>query len=478
MIVIAVLALTLFTGRAEAIDSIAVLPLENFSGDPDQAYFTEGMHEELITELSKIGALKVIARPSVMRYRNSDKSLSEIAEELDVKGIVAGSTQQDGDRVRITVQLIEAETEQNLWAEKYDKDYRDILMLQGEVALDIAQEIKISLTSEEKERLSRERTVDPEAYDLVSRAAYLHNQYTEESMRKSLDYFEKAIEKDPSYALAYQEMAELVTDFVVFGYLSPHEGMRRGKELCLKAKELDESVDDGLLGWIKWVYEWDWKGAERELKRALEINPNSAKIHGSHFHYHAFMTLRYDEAMAHARRAMEIDPLNALYRYYQCDALWVSGQVERAIEEIQKLLEIAPDYPLAHAGLGLYYVEKQMFEEAILSFEEAVRLFGESAAFRGWLGYSYAAADKKEKALEILNGLIEESKIKYVSAGDIAHVYVGLHEIDRAFEWLDKAYEERSRDLVYIRKLPGLDLIRSDRRYQDLLRRMNLPEIE
>ncbi len=473
--------LSIFSGSVPTIDSIAVLPLENLSGDPDQDYFTEGMHDALITELSKISALRVISRPSVMRLKNSDKPIPEIAKELDVKGIVAGSTLQDEGRVKITVQLIEAETERNLWAEKYDRDYREILKLHSQVAQDIAREIRIKLTPEEKELLAQNREINPEAHKAYLLGYFHRKKMTGQSLRKSIEYFKKAIEIDPNYALAYARLSRSYAYLTLFTATEPEKAFPKAKAAALKALEIDNALSDGHfeLAWVLATYDWDWEGAEREFKRAIELSPHYLTSYGTYGWFLAWMG-RFDEAIALIRRGWELNPLELGMSRVLGAVLYCAGLYDQAIEELSRVLDLNPYYHMAHADLGRIYVQKGMYKEAIAEFQEAVALSKDSEGsrpeYRSILGHAYAVSGNREEALEILKELLEESKQMYVSPLSIGQLYLGLGMNKEAFEWLERAYAVRDGNLCLLKVWPIWDPLRSDPRFQDLMRRMNFPE--
>ena len=467
-----------FSGRVAPINSIAVLPLENLSGDPEQEYFIEGMHDALITELSKISALKVISRPSVMRFKNSDKSIPEIAKELDVKGIVAGSALQEGERIRFTIQLIEAETERNLWAEKYDKNYRDILSLHSEVARDIAQEIKIKITSGDKDSFLQDRQVNPESYKAYLLGRFHVRKLSGEGILKGIEYFHLAIEKDPDFALAH---AWLSRAYALQAVMTPSEPMKafpRAKAAALKALEIDDSLAEAHLAfaWILAVYDWNWKGAEVEYKRALELNQGLGEAHRNYGWYLAWMG-RFEEAIAEAKRALDIDPLSVYIRRTMGVVLYCAGLYDQAIEEHRKALDMDPFFEIVHADLGKVYVQKGMYSEAISELQEAVALSKSRtdvrAEYQGQLGYAYAVSGKRAEALKIIEELIEKSKKMYVSPLCIAYVYVGLGMKEEAFEWMEKACEIHDGNICLLNMWPMWDSVRSDPRFQDLLCRVN-----
>jgi serine/threonine-protein kinase len=480
LIIMTVIALSIFTGRGEAMDSIAVLPLENLSGDPEQEYFVEGMHEALITELSKIRALKVISRPSMMRYKNSEKSLTEIAKELNVKGIVAGSTLKEGERVRITVQLIEAETERNLWAEKYDKDYRDILMLHGEVALDIVQKIKIAVTPAEQTRLASARSVDSEAYELYLKGRYNWNKFSPELINKALNYYDQAIEKDPNYALAYTAKTEAYIALSTgFDILPSNDTMPKAREAALKALELDPTLAEAhvSLGLVATCYDWDRQAAKKHFQKALELNPNSVSAHQCIEYYLTYLEGEYEEGIAHLEQAQELDPLNLIIRLRFGWMYYFLRDFDHAIERFKENVDFDPNNPLGHLGLMSCYGQKGMYDEAIAAGEKVLNLGIRPVVAIGELGAVYGITGKKDKALELLSELEARSREGYVSSFWVAAIYIGLGEMDKAFEWLEKAYEERDGNLIYITVPALFDALSPDPRYKQLLEKMGLEHL-
>ncbi|MFB0565689.1 MAG: protein kinase [Candidatus Aminicenantaceae bacterium] len=480
LIIMTVIALSLFTGRGDAIDSIAVLPLDNLSGDPEQEYFTEGMHEALITELSKIRALKVISRPSMMRYKDSDKPLPEIARELNVEGIVAGSALKEGGKVRITIQLIEAETEQNLWVENYERDYRDILMLHGEVALDIAQEIRIAVTPAEQTRLASAHAVDSEAYELYLKGRYYWNRFSPEWVNKALDYYNQAIEKDPNYALAYTSKAETYVMLSTgFSILTSKDAMPKVREAALKALELDPTLAEAhvSLGLVATCYDWDRKAAKKHFQKALELNPNSVSAHQWIEYYLTFLEGEYEEGIAHLELVQELDPLNPFVKTRFGYMHYYLRDFDRAIELFKENVDFDPNNPLGHNGLTEAYSKKGMYDKAIAEAEKVLELEMRSVSAIATLGFHYGLAGKKDKALELLSELEARSNKGYVSPFWVAVIYMGLGEMDKAFEWLEKAYEERDGKLIYISVPAPFDALSDDPRYKQLLKKMDLEHL-
>lgn len=380
------------------ITSIAVLPLENLSGDPEQDYFTDGMTEMLITELSKIGALKVISRQSVMQFKGTDKPLPEIARELDVDAVVEGSALHIGERVRITVQLIEAATDRNLWADNYDRDVSDVLELHSEVAQAIARQIKIAVTPEEETRLASGRPLNPKAHEAYLRGRYHWNKRTEEGLKKSIEHFQQAVEMDRGYALAYAGLADAYVFLGGYQVFPPKEVNTKAKAAALKALELDDTLAEvhASLAIAK-LSEWDWLGAERELKRAIELNPSYATAH--HWYAYYLETLgRFDEAVEEIQRARELDPLSLIIDITAGDIMFQRvGQYDKAIAHYRKTLELDPNFGMTHEWLGRAYAQKGMYEEAIAEYQRSVSLSGRSPRVMAGLGYTYAVAGGEAK---------------------------------------------------------------------------------
>jgi serine/threonine-protein kinase len=486
--VLVVMAVGLYTGDvqewlagdrgAPRIESIAVLPLQNLSGDPEQEYFADGMTEALITDLSKIGALNVISRTSAMHYKGSDKPLPEIARELNVDAVIEGAALRVGDRVRITAQLIEAATDQHLWAESYERDMRDVLALQSEVAQAIAQEIQATLTPEERSLLATSRPVDPEAHEAYLKGRYYLNKRTPEALQKGLEYFQQAINKDPEFGLAYAGLGLSYVLLEGYGVLPPGEAFPKARAAATKALEIDETLAEAhtQLGNIHWRYYGDWEVAEREWKRAIELEPNSARAHYI-YGYNLGHTGRAEESILEIQRARELDPLSLITNANVGYIYYLARDYDQAIAEYRKVLEMDPNFGIAHFLLGRVYVEKGMHKESIEEFQEALRLSGHSAGAMAELGYGYAAAGQTADALRMLDELRELSGEGWVPPGWVAHIYIGLGDNDQAIQWLEKAYQQHSTSGIQSVKVdPLFDPLRSDPRFQDLLRRMNFPE--
>jgi len=474
VLVIAILSFLIikpWESSTHPIRSIAVLPLDNFSHDPDQEYFVDGMTEALITELQKIRELNVISRTSVMQFKGTKKTLPEIAKELNVDAIVEGSALLLNDKVRITAQLVDA-FDKHRWAESYDRNLKDVFTIHQEVALAIAREIQKNITPQDKMLSPNLYPKNSEVYQLYLKGRYFFNLYTYDSHKKAIQYFEQVIKLDPDYALGYAGLAD------VYGIWSALELPRtvtiaKSKEYVMKALELDESLAEAhtTLGYIKMNYDWDWQGAEKELRRAIELNLNYVFAYHILSHYLLLMG-QNDESLEVSKRALELAPLDMGINGHLGFHYYWTREYDKAIEQYIKTLEIDPNDPWVHSYLGRAYKEMGWYSKAIEESKQALSLIGKNEAeILSNLGNVYAVSGNREKALEIINVLFEQSKQKYIPSKLIADVYVGLGEKDKAFEWLEKAFQERDIEPVS----PLLDPIREDPRFTDILQRMNLP---
>jgi serine/threonine-protein kinase len=458
------------------IRSLAVLPLSNLSGDPAQDYFADGMTEALISDLAQISALKAISRTSVMQYKGTRKSLPQIGRELGVEAVIEGSVLRVGNRVRITAQLIESATDRHLWAQSYDRDVRDVLALQDEVSEAIASQVQARLTPQEQVRLTSARQVNPEAHELYLKGRYQANKVTVEGSWKAVEYFQKALELDPNDALAYASLADAYCTLAVFGGLPPKEAFPKAKALVTKALALDDSLaySHNVSAVLKRDYEWDWEGAEKEFQRALELNPNSADTRDMYAIYLVFMR-RFDEALREIRHAQSLDPLNLDASNNVGFIHFAMGHHDRAVEAYQRTIDLDANFVMAHRELGLVYSHQSLHPQAIRELERAVALSRDPYTL-AMLGHAYAAAGRHQDALKILQELKARSRHGFVAAYYFADIYAGLRQKDLAVHWLEKAYQERDPALLWTVVDPRYDWLRSDPRFQDLLRRIRLPQ--
>lgn len=464
------------TAPIPKIESIAVLPLENLSHDPEQEYFADGMTEELITNLGKIGALRVISRTSVMRYKGTRKPLPEIANELNVDALVEGTVLRSDDRVRVTVNLLHARTDRHLWAETYERDFRDVISLQDDVARAIAEEIKIKVTSQEEARLSRSPAVSPEAYRLYLQARYHSNKRTLPGFEKSIQLFQQALAQDPNYASAYAGLAEAYGLIPFYEGASSKESFPKAKAAALKAVDLDGSLAEAhaALGFVLFYGDWDWAAAEKELKRAIELNPSYATSHHWYAEYLSAMG-RHDQAIAEIKRAEELDPLSPLLFSIGEEVCTNARRYDEVIEEAKKALELDSNYGLAHENLAGGLLGKGMYKEASEEYFKTNQSWGTSNSQELALGYAFQG--KRAKALEILSQLRKSPGQPGLNSIFEARLCLGaaLCNKQEVLDWLEKAYAEREVYAPFWNIHPAFDPLRSEPRFQNILRRMNFP---
>ena len=461
------------------IRSLAVLPMQNLSGDAAQEYFADGMTDELITDLAKVGALRVISRTSVMHYKGSKKGLPEIARELNVDAIVEGSVMRSGNRVRITAQLLHAPTDKHLWAESYERDLGDVLRLQSEVARTIAQQVRAQLTPQQEARLGSAPVVNPEAYEAYLRGRYyLSNQFTmAEPLNRAKSYFEESIRKDPGFALAYSGLADSYVYLAVFRQLSPEGAYRPAKEALRKALELDDSIGEAhdTLGVLSWRSELNWNAAERQFNRAIALAPSYSCAHEDRALYLSFMGRRA-EALAEIAKSSELDlgPSSAMTEsgaYYQL------RDYQSLVEASRKGVVSYPNEWTEHYNLGVGYEGTGKLLEAISEYQKAIEVSNGDQDPTASLAHAFAVIGRRAEAEKILRDLEQKSKSAYVSPYMIATIYAGLGEKDKAFEFLGRAYEERSLDISWHLKADvRIDNLRTDPRFQVLLGRIGYPQ--
>ena len=467
------------TSAAPRLNSIAVLPLDNLSGDPSEEFFADGMTDQLITDLAKVGSLRVISRTSVMRYKGTRKSLPEIARELDVAAVVEGSVIRSGQRVRVTAQLIQAPTDQHLWAETYDRDLGDILKLQGEVADAIAGQVRAQLTPTQQALIRRAHAVNPDAYDAYLKGRiYFVNEFTKaDSLKKAQHLFEEAIQKDPNFALAYAGLADSYVYLAFAGALQKDQAYQSAKEALAKALELDDSIGEAYdtLGLLSWRFDWNWDAADREFNRAIALAPSYSCAHEDRAMFLGFMGRR-DEALAEIAKIDQLD-------YGSTSAGVVSATYHqlrdypRLIEASKRALLLDPKDWWQHYNLGVGYEGTGKVQEAIAEYETTVKMSDGSADAAVALAHAYSAAGKKAEAEKILRDLERKLKGPSASPYTMATIYAGLGENDKAFEFLEKAYSEKSLDFALpLQSDLLLDSLHPDPRFQSLLRGMALKD--
>jgi adenylate cyclase len=460
------------------IKSLAVLPLQNLSHDPEQDYFADGMTEALTAELSKISALKVISRTSAMQYKGAKKPLPEIARELGVDGLIEGSVLREGDQVRITVQLIHGPSDKHVWADSYQRELRGILALQSEVARAIAGQIRVTLTPKEQARLAGAGPVDPEVHDLFLRGLfYRRKQPWGLFWTKSREYFEQAIAKDPSYAPAHAELGSLYAWVALVGPLTPQEAWPKAEAAAHRALELDDDLAEAhrVLGRIRLVRDWNWQEAEREYQRALALNPNSPDVHSGYAAYLA-MKGKPDESVSEAKRALELDPLRVDLSDRLGLLLLHARRYDKAIEQGRRSLELDPNSASAHGFLAGAYELKGMEKEAAEETIKVLTAMGETALSSQFKQIYNARGYWAARRVLDQHTVEDELKKLRPNSWTFAYTYARLGEKDKAFEWLEKAYEERNGSMLQLRSDPDVDSLRDDPRFQALLRRMNFPQ--
>ena len=478
------LVLLLFVGysliieRQELRNAIAVLPLQNISGDPEQEYFSDGMTEALIMELSRIsGFERVISRTSVMQYKEAYKSLPEIARDLKVGIVLEGSVLLIGEKVRITVQLIEAAADRQLWSKSYERDISDILALQRELALNIAQEIQVVLTPEEATYLARTQLVNPEAYSYYLRGRFFWNKRTRDGLHKAVEQFEQAIGITPDYALAYAGIADAYISMGDYYIMNPKEAYLKAKAAAIKALEMDDQLAEAYtsLANIKHYLEVDWLGVEEGFKKAISIRPNYSTAHA--WYSNVLNNLgRVDEALAEAQRAQELDPLSPPIITGVGVTYYFARSYDQAVEQCQKALDVDHEFVWAHSILGDAYIQQSMYDEAISEKELALDYSGGSPEFLAELAYAHGFSGNREEARRIIAELREREKEEYVPVCEVAFAYISIGEREEALRALESAVErmELSWEILNIKIDPLFDGLRSEPRFKELLRKMGL----
>jgi eukaryotic-like serine/threonine-protein kinase len=453
--------------------SIAVLPFENLSDDSDNTYFADGIQEEILTRLAKIGDLKVISRSSTRSYQRKPRNLADIAKQLGVATILEGSVRKAADRVRVNVQLISAQTNSHLWAETYDRKLTDVFLVETDIAETIADSLKAKLTPSERQAIAVRPTANPEAYELYLKGRFLWNKRTGADLRKAIDYFNQAIAKDPNYALAHAGLADCYDLLHEYSDLSPKESYPKAKAAAIKALELDDTLGEAhtSLAYSLINYDWDWPGAQREYQRAIQLNPNYATAHQWYAECLSMLG-RHVEAIAEIKRAHQLDPLSLIINQGVGGKYLYARRYDEAMAQFQRTLELYPHFPPTHQRLGWCYAQKRMYDEAITEMQRAVELSGNSTQMIAALGYAYAAAGRRDTAQGIIAELERRSKESYVDNYFVATIFAALGEKDEAFALLNKACAERSYWMPWINIDPQLDNLRSDPRFDALVQRV------
>jgi TolB-like protein/DNA-binding winged helix-turn-helix (wHTH) protein/Flp pilus assembly protein TadD len=458
------------------IEALAVLPLQNLSGDPSQDYFADGMTDELTTRLAKIKSIRVISRTSAMRYKNVRKPLPEIARELKVDAVVEGSVTRSGSRVRIDAQLVEANSDHHLWADSYERDFRDVLSLQADIAQGIVNEVRIQVTPQQKQDLHASLPVEPQAYEAFLRGRYSWNKRSAEGVRAATAYFSDAIARDPGFARAYAGMAECYAVYSFYNpRVPPRESYQKTRAAAEKALELDDRLAEAhtALAIVKFLNDGDWEGSQQEFQRAIDRNPNYAPAHQWYAEW-LYDQARFPEAETEMRKAYQLDPLSLVIGTALGDVFYYSRQFQRAVDLERQVLSLEPNFGLAHESLAFDYIQQSKFPEAVAEMQSARRHMGEDPAEYARLGYAYAMAGQRRQAETILRNLIAQSSAGHPQSFEIALIYVGLQQKDRALTWLVRAVEERGELISALGVDPIWDSLRADPRFIVLLSRLGL----
>jgi TolB-like protein/Flp pilus assembly protein TadD/tRNA A-37 threonylcarbamoyl transferase component Bud32 len=464
-----------FVGRREAIDSVAVLPFVNASADSNAEYLGDGLSESLINNLSQLPHLKVMSRDTAFMYKGKEADARAVGRDLNVRAVFKGRIMQRGDDLEISAELVDTRDNSQIWGQQFTRKSADVVGLQQELARQIASMLRVRLTGEEEKRIARSDTADTEAYQDYLKGRYFWNKKDRDGLGRAREFFERAIERDPAYAVAYTGLADSYSALVVYANAVPKEAYPKAKEAARKALEIDDSLAEAhaSLGFVKADFDWDWTGAETELRKAIALNPNYAVAH----YYLAILlkfTKRIDAAEREDALALELDPLSPSIGRNLGHSLYLAGQYEKAINQYKKTLDIDPNFLSAITNLGDAYVRASKNKEALAEYQKALSLSPDSPTTLSRMGYMLAVQGRREEAEQILVRLTDLSKSQYLSAMNMVRVLVGLGDREAAFHWLERACEEHSTAMAYINADPIYDPLRSDPRFADVLRRMNL----
>lgn len=461
--------------KPKVFSSLAILPLINGGSDPEMEYLSDGITESIINSLSKVPKLKVMARSTMFRYKGRNADPQEVGNELVVQTVLTGRILNLHQQLMISIELVDTSDGSQIWGEQYNRNLSDIFALQAEIASEISEKLRIKLSGDEKKKLTKRYTENTEAYHLYLKGRYYFNKRTKEGLRNGIEYFQRAIQIDPNYALAYAGLADVYSLIGLNRVMPSMVTLPKAKDAANKAIEIDPFLGEAhnSLALVKTIYEWDWPGAEKEFNRSLHLNPNDALTHSNFALYLSAMG-RHAEALREIKRAQELDPLSLIINSLVGLMYFFNRQYDMTIEQGRMTSEIDPNFFWVHAGFGWSYEQTGRYEEAIREFEEAVKLTGGGIGMLLALAHGHAISGQPEEARKILDQLQRASPDIYTSPYDIALVYVGLNEKDLAFEWLEKAFEDRFGWLIWLNVEPKWDSLRSDSRFSDLLARMNL----
>ena len=461
--------------------TLAVLPFDNLTGDATQEYLSDGLTEEMITQLGRLepDRLRVLARSSTWKYKGGDRDIGRLRQELGADYVLEGSLRRAGERVRVTAQLVQVHDQSQVWAETYERDLRDVLIVQSEVAAAVARTIAVTLTPDAQARLARARPIHGEAYQDYLRGRFFWNRRTETALKQALGYFQKAIAADPGYAPAYSGLADSYSALgasSIVGGLPPRQAMPEAKAAALEALQIDGTLAEAhaSLAMVQLLYDWDLAASEKAFRRAIELDPNYTAAH--HWYSHCLLALgRTSESLAESRRALELEPLHLVVGSHLGWHYLYARQYDQAVEQFRKTLELDPAFPQTQRYAAWAYLQKRMYPEAIAALRAALSALERDPEVEGELGYALAVAGRRAEALAMLRDLGQLSATRYVSPYSVALIHAGLGDRDEALAWLEKAYDERSDYMPYLRLEPMLDGLRSDPRFAALVERVGLP---
>jgi serine/threonine-protein kinase len=459
----------------KAIDSLAILPFINASRDADADYLSDGITESIISNLSQLPRLRVMARSTVFRYKDREVDPQEIGRDLNVRAVLTGRVLQRSDRLVIKTELVDTSDGAQLWGEQYNRPLADIFSMEEEIAREISEKLRLKLSGEQKKRLTKRHTENTRAYHLYLKGRYYWNKRTEDGIKKGIEHFHEAITADPNYGLAYAGLADCYV--LLAGYSShlPEEVFPVAKAAALKALKLDEALAEAhtSLAAVRAWYDWDWAGAELRYKRAIEINPGYATAY-VWYALNLATVGRLDEALLTVKRAEELDPLSLIISLNVARILYFARRYDEAVEQCLKVFEIDSSFVVAHRRMGQIYHQKAMYDEAIAEYKKALALAKNDSETMSALGYTYAISGQREEAIKVLERVENLSKQEFVSPYSVARLYLGLGDIDRTMEWLERTYEERHSILIYTSVDPVFDSLRANERFQNLMQRMGL----
>ncbi len=462
--------------QQEAIESVAVLPFANDSADPDAQYLSDGITETLINNLSQIWNLRVVARSTVFRYEGKDIDPQKAGNDLHVRAVVSGRLLQRGSTLIIRAELMDVATGAQLWGGQYNRKAEDVFALQDDLSREISEKLRLQLTGDEKQRLTKRYTEDAEAYRLYLKGRYHWNKRSPEGLQKAVEYFRQALEKDPAYSLAYAGLADTYAYLSFFNVVAPREAMPKAKNAAVKGLEIDKDLAEAhvSLGYVSFTYDGDWPAAGKHFEQALALNPAYSRAH-TFYPFYLSSLGRSEEALEVARRALDFDPASPAVSHSLAVQLYFARQFDQAIDQAHNTLEMDANFAISYAVLGEVYLSKGMYREGLLALEKYSALSRSSATSLALLGYSHARLGERSQALRMIEELKAASKESFVPALFVALVYAGLEDKGQAFTWLEKAYEERFNRLAYLKVDALWDPLRSDPRFADLLRRVGIP---